>query len=82
MDLGQVTFIGLVVITVVGALKDRFPASMTGNTTRLAALIVGGALGLIAQVGFLPGVDANLVTGIMAGVAAVATTTVADRIAG
>lgn len=80
MDLMQVGFIGLVVIVMVGALKDWVPA-ITGNTTRLAALVIGGVLGLLAQSGFLPGVDATVVTGIMAGVAAVATTTVADRIA-
>lgn len=79
MDIGQVTFIGLVVITITGALKDKFP-KMSGNTTRLAALVIGGIIGLIAQVGWLPGVDATLVTGIMAGVAAVATVTVADRV--
>lgn len=79
MDLAQVGFIGLVVITVVGAIKDRFP-DMTGNTTRLTALVIGGVVGLIAQLHFLPGVEATLVTGIMAGVAAVATTTIADRV--
>jgi hypothetical protein len=79
MDVGQVTFVGLVVITIVGALKDRFP-NMTGNTTRLAALVIGGAIGILAQVGFLPGVEATLVSGIMAGVAAVGTITVVDRV--
>lgn len=79
MDIGEVTFVGLVVITIVGALKDQFP-NMTGNMTRLAALVVGGVIGLLAQVGVLPGVDANFVTGIMSGVAAVGTITVADRV--
>lgn len=79
MDIGNVTFVGLVVITVVGALKDQFP-TMTGNMTRLAALIAGAIIGLLSQVGVLPGVEGNVVTGIMAGVAAVGTITVADRV--
>lgn len=81
MDIGQVGFIGLVVITVVGALKDSFP-QMTGNMTRLVALVVGGIIGLLAQVGLLMGVDATFVTGMMAGVAAVGTVTVVDRVRG
>lgn len=81
MDIGQVSFIGLVVITIIGAIKDQFP-TMKGNTTRLVALVIGGALGLLAQVGFLMGVEATIVTGIMAGVAAVGTVTVVDRIRG
>lgn len=79
MDIVQVGFIGLVVITVIGAIKDRFP-KMTGNTTRLVALVIGGVVGVVAQFGVLPGVEGNIVTGIMAGVAAVATTTIADRV--
>jgi len=79
MDLGQIGFIGLVVITIVGALKDNFP-KMTGNMTRLAALIIGAVIGLIAQFGYLPGIEATVVTGIMAGVAAVGTVTVVDRV--
>jgi zinc transporter ZupT len=79
MDIGNVTFVGLVVITIVGALKDAFP-TMTNNMTRVAALVIGGIIGLLAQVGLLAGVDATVVTGIMAGVAAVGTVTVADRV--
>lgn len=79
MDLGNLTFIALVVITIVGALKDQFP-TMTGNMTRVAALVVGGVLGLLAQANLLPGVDATIVTGIMAGVAAVGGVTIADRV--
>jgi len=79
MDLGQISFIGLVVVTIVGALKDQFPA-MKGNTTRVAALVIGGILGALAQGGFLPGVNATIVTGIMAGIAAVGTVTVIDRV--
>lgn len=79
MDIGQVTFVGLVVITIIGALKDAFP-QITNNMTRLAALLIGGIIGLLAQVGALPGVEGTVVTGIMAGIAAVGTVTVADRI--
>lgn len=79
MDIGQVGFIGLVVITIVGALKDVFP-NMTGNLTRLVALVIGAILGAFGQLGLLMGVEVNIVTGIMAGVAAVGTITVADRI--
>lgn len=79
MDIGQVTFIGLVVITIIGALKDAMP-NITGNMTRLAALVIGGIIGLLAQVGLLPGIDSTLVTGIMSGIAAVGTITVADRV--
>lgn len=78
MDIGNVTFIGLAVITIIGAIKDVAP-NLGGNTTRLVALIIGGVIGLIAQIGLLPGVEATLVTGIMAGVAAVGGVTVADR---
>lgn len=79
MDIGQVGFVGLVVITLVGAVKDSFP-SMTGNQTRLVALVFGFILGLLGQLNLLPGVGVNIVTGIMAGIAAVGTVTVADRI--
>lgn len=81
MDLGQVSFIGLVVVVAVGALKEKYP-TISGNTTRLLAIAIGGVLGLIAQLGFLPGVAATLVSGVFAGIAAVATVTVADRVGG
>lgn len=81
MDFTQITFVGLVVVTVVGALKDQFP-TMTANTTRLVALCIGLVLGLLGQVGLLvvPGVTLNVVTGIWAAVAAVGVVTVADRV--
>lgn len=79
MDLGQLTFIALAVVTIVGALKDAFP-TMTGNVTRLTALIIGAILGLIAQVHLLPGVDATIVTGAMSGVAAIGGVTLLDRV--
>lgn len=86
MDIGNVGFIGLVVITIVGAIKDAVPnkpdgtSPMTGNITRVVALVVGGLLGGLAQAGLLMGVEATIVTGIMAGIAAVGTVTVADRV--
>lgn len=74
-------FVGAAVITVIGALKEVFP-TMTGNITRVAAFVVGAIIGLLAQVGALPGVEATVVTGIMSGIAAVATVSVADRVGG
>jgi hypothetical protein len=79
MDIGNVGFIGVVVIVAVGALKEKYPA-ISGNTTRLVALIIGAVIGLISQFGLLPGVSATIVSGVFAGVAAVATVTVADRV--
>lgn len=79
MNIGELTFIAVVVVATTGALKDAFP-TMTGNATRLVAIVVGGVLGLLAQTGWLPGIDANFVTGALAGVAAIGTVTVADRI--
>lgn len=79
MDLGQVSFVGLIVITIVGALKDWFP-TLTGNQTRLVALGIGLVLGLLGQLNLLMGVEVNVVTGIMAAIAAIGTVTVVDRI--
>jgi hypothetical protein len=79
MDLGNVSFIGLVVITLIGVIKESFPA-ITGNMTRLVALVIGLVLGLLGQFNLLPDVSVNVVTGIMAAIAAVGTMTAIDRI--
>ena len=79
MDLGQVGFVGVVVVAVVAAIKDWFP-QVTGNQTRLIAIGIGLVLGLLGQNSLIPGVEVNIVTGIMAAVAALGTVTVVDRI--
>lgn len=79
MDVANVGIVGVMVITIVGAIKDTYPL-MTGNQTRLVAVIIGALLGLLGQFNLLIGLDVNVVTGILSAVAAVATVTVADRI--
>lgn len=79
MDIANVGFIGVVVIVLVGAIKDAWP-TLTGNQTRVVALVIGLILGLLGQVNLLPGVQVDVVTGIMSAVAALATVTVADRV--
>jgi hypothetical protein len=78
MDIGNIGLVGTVVVVLVGAIKDSYP--LTGNQTRLAALVIGLILGLLGQVGLLPGVTVDVTTGILSAVAAVATVTVADRV--
>lgn len=79
MDFAQIGITGLIVTTVVGALKEWQP-SLSGNQTRLVALVVGGLLGYAGQVGFLPISDLNLLNGIIAGATSVGLVTVADRL--
>lgn len=79
MDLGELGFVGVIVVAVVGAFKDQFPL-MTGNQTRLVALLTGSILGILGQFGLLPGIELNVVTGIMAAMAAVGTMTAIDRV--
>jgi hypothetical protein len=81
MDFSQIGFVGLVVIVCIDALKEQFPG-IKGNLTRLIALVIGGAIGLLFQVGILHGVQIDLIGGVFAGVAAVAGNTLIMRAGG
>ncbi len=70
MNVGEVALASVIIVTIIDAIKDFFP-TITGNITRLVAMALGAVLGGLAQAGFLPVPDLNLVTGIMSGLAAV-----------
>ena len=79
MDAGQVSVSALIVMTVVGAVKDQWP-TITGNQTRLLAVVIGGVLGYLSQAGYIPLPGVDLVEGIISGAAAVGVHTAARAI--
>ena len=79
MNLSSVGVISLVVVVVVDALKDQFP-KLTGNVTRLVALVVGGVLGYGASVGYLPLAGMDIVTGAVAGAIAAGGISVVNKV--
>lgn len=79
MDASQLSVSALIVMTVVGAVKDQWP-TITGNQTRLLAIGVGGLLGYLAQAGYVPLPGVDLVEGIISGAAAVGVHTAARAI--
>lgn len=70
MNIAEIGIIALIVVVCTDALKEAWPL-ITGNMTRLIALVLGGILGYLAQVGILPITDTTVITGMVSGVVAV-----------
>lgn len=81
MELGSVGAAGLIVIVIVDALREVFP-QISGNVTRLVALVIGFLLGGLSQMGALPELQLTLVSGALAGATAVGVSAVARRVGG
>lgn len=81
MDVSPVVLIGLIVVTIVEVVKEKVPG-VSGNVTRLLALILGGLIGALFQFGVFPGMTGSIVMGIVAGVGAVGTSTLASMASG
>lgn len=79
MDLGQVGFVSLVVIVITDVVKEQLP-DIKGNITRLIAIVIGGGLGIMSTTGIIPGLNIDVVGGVLAGVAAVAGNTLVTRV--
>lgn len=85
MDFIDVGVGAMIVTVVVDAIKEQAP-NIKANLTRLIALLVGGGIGALIQyinANVAPsGIELTLVSGILAGAAAVGINTVATRSAG
>lgn len=65
--------VGSLVIAIVAVLKDLAPKMITGNSTRLVALLVGAGLGYFGVAG------ADIMSGVVAAAGAVGVSTLVDR---